>query len=154
MGQIATPFILSDADLITLNQLVAKGKDSARKLNRARALQFSHQGHKPQQVSSLLGISVPTVYNIRKRYRAEGLDQALTEKDSPGQPRKVTAQVEAEITAIACSEAPDGSVRWTANLINDRLVKLDIHIHEESVRLALKKVNLSLGSKSNGVSGR
>lgn len=154
MGQIATPFILSDADLTALNYLVAKGKDSARKLSRARALQFSHQGYKPQQVSSLLGISVPTVYNIRKRYREEGLQQALNEKARPGQPRKVTAQVEAEITAIACSEAPDGSVRWTVNLINDRLVKLDIHIHEESVRLALKKVNLNPGSKSSGASAR
>lgn len=42
MGQIAVPFVLSDADLTALNQLVAKGKESARKLNRARALQFSH----------------------------------------------------------------------------------------------------------------
>lgn len=154
MGQIATPFILSDADLTALNQLVAKGKESARKLNRARALQFSHQGLKPQTVNELLGISVPTVYNLRKRYREEGLQRALSEKARPGQPRKVTAQVEAEITAIACSEAPDGSVRWTANLINDRLVKLDIHIHEESVRLALKKVSLNHGSKSNGASDR
>lgn len=154
MGQIATPFILSDADLTTLNQLVAKGKESARKLNRARALQFSHQGHKPQEVSELLGISVPTVYNLRKRYREEGLERALSEKARPGQPRKVTPQVEAEITAIACSEAPDGSVRWTASLINDRLVKLDIHIHEESVRLTLKKANLSRGLKSSGASGK
>lgn len=154
MGQIATPFILSDADLTALNQLVAKGKESARKLNRARALQFSHQGHKPQEVSELLGISVPTVYNLRKRYRQAGLERALSEKARPGQPRKVTAEVEAEITAIACSEAPDGSVRWTANLINDRLIKLDIHIHEESVRLVLKKVSSSPGSKSNGALGR
>ncbi|GAB4019986.1 helix-turn-helix domain-containing protein [Spirosoma koreense] len=154
MGQIATPFILSDADLTALNQLVAKGKESARKLNRARALQFSHQGHKPQDVSELLGISVPTVYNLRRRYREAGLERALSEKARPGQPRKVTAEVEAEITAIACSEAPDGSVRWTANLINDRLIKLDIHIHEESVRLALKKVSSSRGSKSNGALGR
>jgi transposase len=154
MGQTATPFVLSDLDLITLNQLVAKGKESARKLNRARALQFSHQGHKPQGVSALLGISVPTVYNLRKRYRQAGLERALSEKARPGQPRKVTAEVEAEITAIACSEAPDGSVRWTANLINDRLIKLDIHIHEESVRLALKKVNSSRGSKSNGALAR
>ncbi len=154
MGQIAIPFVLSDADLTALNQLVAKGKESARKLNRARALQFSHQGHKPQQVSELLGISVPTVYNLRKRYRQAGLQGAITEKARPGQPRKVTAEVEAEITAIACSEAPDGSVRWTANLINDRLIKLDIHIHDESVRLALKKANSSPGLKSNGALDR
>lgn len=154
MGQIAIPFVLSDADLTALNQLVAKGKESARKLNRARALQFSHQGHTPQQVSELLGMSVPTVYNLRKRYREEGLGRAVTEKARSGQPRKVTSQVEAEITAIACSEAPDGSVRWTVGLINERLIKLDIHIHDESVRLALKKVSSNRGLKSSGVLGR
>ena len=95
-----------------------------------------------------------TVYNLRKRYREYGLERAIGEKDRPGQPRKVTAKVEAEITAIACSEAPDGSVRWTVNLINKRLIQLDIHVHDESVRLALKKVNSSHGLKSSGVSAR
>ena len=154
MGQIAIPFVLSEADQTTLHQLLSKGKDSVRKLNRARALQFSHQGQHPEQISHLLSISVGTVYNLRKRYREAGLERAISEKDRPGQPRKVTAEVEAEITAIACSEAPDGSVRWTANLINDRLIKLDIHIHDESVRLALKKANSSRGLRSNGASGR
>ena len=159
MGQIATPFVLSEADKTTLNQLVSKGKESVRKLNRVRALQFSHQGQHPEQISTLLGISVATVYNLRKRYREAGLERAISEKARPGQPRKVTPRVEAEITAIACSEAPDGSVRWTVNLINERLIKLDIHVHDESVRLALKKVNraadrLSHGSKSSGASGR
>ena len=64
MGQIATPFVLSEADQTTLNQLVSKGKTSVRKLNRARALQFSHQGQHPEQISTLLGISVATVYNL------------------------------------------------------------------------------------------
>lgn len=105
-------------------------------------------------MSELLGISVPTVYNLRKPYREEGLEKTVTEKARPGQPRKVTAEVEAEITAIACSEAPDGSVRWTVNLINDRLIKLDIHIHDESVRLALKKASLNRGSRSSGALAR
>ncbi len=156
MGQIATPFVLSEADLTTLHQLLSKGKDSVRKLNRARALQFSHQGQHPEHISTLLGISVGTVYNLRKRYRQEGLQRAISEKARPGQPRKMTALVEAEITAIACSEAPDGSVRWTVNLINERLIKLDIHVHDESVRLALKKVSRraapsSPGSKNSAV---
>ena len=154
MGQIATPFVLSEADQTTLHQLLSKGKDSVRKLNRARALQFSHQAQHPEQISALLGISVATVYNLRKRYREHGLERAINEKARPGQPRKVTSKVEAEITAIACSEAPDGSVRWTVNLINERLIKLDIHVHDESVRLALKKANSSRGSKSSGVSAR
>ncbi len=152
MGQIATPFVLSEADQTTLHQLLSKGKDSVRKLNRARALQFSHQGQHPEQISTLLGISVGTVYNLRKRYRQEGLRRAISEKARSGQPRKVTAQVEAQITAIACSEAPDGSVRWTVSLINERLIRLDIHVHDESVRLALKKANSSPGLRSSGAS--
>lgn len=154
MGRIATSFVLSEAELTTLNQLLSKGKESVRKLNRARALQFSHQGQHPEQVSNLLGMSVATVYNLRRRYREQGLQAALSEKARPGQPRKVTQQVEAQITAIACSEAPDGRTRWTVNLINERLVELNVHIDDESVRLALKKVSLSRGSKSNGASGR
>ena len=131
---------------------------SVRKLNRVRALQFSHQGQHPEQISNLLGISVATVYNLRKRYRNEGLQRAISEKARPGQPRKVTPQVEAQITQLACSQAPDGRTRWTAALINDRLVKLDIHIDDESVRLALKKANRpaarsSRGSKSTGPPG-
>ncbi len=154
MGQIAAPFVLSEEDLTALNQLVHKGKESVRKLNRVRALQFSHQGQHPEQISTLLGISVATVYNLRRRYREAGLARAISEKARPGQPRKVTQQVEAQITQLACSAAPDGRTRWTANLINQRLVKLDIHIDDESVRLALKKVSRraapsSRGSKSN-----
>ncbi|QHV95679.1 helix-turn-helix domain-containing protein [Spirosoma endbachense] len=149
MGRIATSFILSEADLTALNQLLSKGKDSVRKLNRVRALQFSHLGHSPEQISQLLIISIATVYNLRKRYDQEGLQRAINEKSRPGQPRKVTQQVEVQITQLACSQAPDGRTRWTANLINEKLVKLDIHIDDESVRLVLKKVSLSLGSKSS-----
>lgn len=100
-------------------------------------MQFSHQSYKPEQISSLIGISVATVYKLHKRYQQEGLQWAIDEKARPGQPRKVTAQLEAEITAIACSEAPDGSVRWTVGVINERLIKLEIHTHDESVHLAL-----------------
>ena len=151
MGQHAKPFVLSEADLTTLDQLVHKGKDSARKLTRARALQFSHQGQHPQQISQSLGISLATVFNLRKRYREEGLQRAISEKARPGQPRKVTQEVEAHITQLACSEAPDGRTRWTAASINERLVKLEIHIDDESVRLALKKVNRRAAPSSRGL---
>ena len=150
MSRTAKTFVLSDDDLTTLNQLVTKGKASVRKINRARILLLSHQKHTPQQVSGLLNVSVATVYNIHKRYTKEKLERSLTEKTRSGQPRKVTPQVEAHITSIACSATPDGSVRWTTSLINDRLIKLDIHIHDESVRLVLKKVNRRAAPLSPG----
>ncbi|GAB3545477.1 helix-turn-helix domain-containing protein [Spirosoma fluminis] len=154
MSRIATPFVLTDRDLTILKQLVWTGKDSARKLTRARALQFLHQGKHPDQISESLDISVATIFNLKKRYRQEGLQRAIAEKVRPGQPRKVTQQVEAQITQIACSQAPDGRTRWTAALINERLVRLDVHIDDESVRLALKKAGSSRGSKSSGALGK
>jgi putative transposase len=154
MSQSATPFALSDTELTTITSLLRKGKESTRKLTRARVLQGLHQQKTPQQLHDALGVCLATVYNVKNRYQQNGLQAAIGEKARPGQPRKVTQQVEAHITQIACSQAPDGRTRWTASLINERLVKLDIAIDDESVRLVLKKANSSLGSKSNGVSGR
>lgn len=153
MASTPLPFVLSAADLTSITQLVRKGTVSARKLTRARVLQFSHQGQRPAPVSAALGVSASMVYNVRRRYRQEGLQAALSEKPRPGQPRKVTPAVEAELTAIACSAAPEGAARWTVALLNQRLVQLDIHVHDESVRLALKKASASPGSKSSGASG-
>ena len=50
-------------------------------------------------------------------------------------------EVEAILTQIACSEAPDGRSRWTLRLIADRLVELEIvdSISYETVRAAMKK---------------
>ena len=154
MSRTANPFVLSDEDLTTLSQFVTKGKAAVRKINRARILLLSHQQQSPTQISTLLGLSIATVYNVRNRYMQEHLERSLTEKARPGQPRKVTQAVEAKITQLACSEAPDGRTRWTISLINERLVALDIHINDESVRLVLKKVSSSHGLKSSGVLGR
>lgn len=142
MGRIAKPFVLSQDDLVRIDLLLRKGKDDARKLTRARALQLSHQGQHPEQISQSLGITLTTVFNLRKRYQKEGLERTLIDKARPGQFRKVTQQVEAHITQIVCSEPPDGRPRWTMALINEQLVKLNIHIGDESVRLVLKKSNL------------
>lgn len=117
-------------------------------------LQGLHQQKTPQQLHDALGVCLATVYNVKNRYRQDGLQAAIGEKARPGQPRKVTQQVEVHITQIACSQAPDGRTRWTASLINDRLIKLDIHIDDESVRLVLKKVSSSPGLRSSGVSDK
>lgn len=54
---------------------------------------------------------------------------------------------EAQLIAIACSEAPDGYSKWTLQLIVDQLVALEVveGISREAVRQALKKTNSSLG---------
>lgn len=142
----SSPLIeLSAAEQAQLQQLVRKGTAPARQLTRARILQFSHQGQSPEAIGALLGVSRATVYNVRRRYREQGLAAALTEKPRSGQPRKVTPTVEATITSLACTDAPDGASRWSIRLLRGRLIELGMSVGEESVRLVLKKASSSPG---------
>lgn len=145
---------LSSVEQAELKALVSKGKHSVRKVKRGRILLESFAGKKPEVIAREVGVSLATVYNIHKRYEQQGLQAALAEKPRSGQPRKVTPAVEAAVTQIACSAAPEGRTRWTIRLINERLVSLGYELEDESVRLILKKVSSNPGSKSNGVSER
>ena len=62
-------------------------------------------------------------------------------------PKKLDGQGEAHLTAIACSEPPEGRAGWTLQLLSDRLVQCEIvdSISPETVRMALKKTHSSLG---------
>jgi transposase len=146
--------VLSEAEQNELEQLLRKGKQSVRKVKRARVLLELSRGEKPSQVALLAGVSQATVYNIHNRYLEGKLALALEEKPRSGQPRKVTQRVEAEVSRIACSQAPEGRSRWTVKLINKQLVELGYQVDDESVRLVLKKVNSSLGKRGSGVSVR
>ncbi len=146
--------VLSEQEQNELEQLFRKGKQSVRKVKRARVLLELAKGEKPAQAALLAGVSQATVYNIHNRYLEGKLSLALAEKPRSGQPRKVTQRVEAEVTRIACSQAPEGTSRWTVRMINKRLVELGYQVDDESVRLVLKKVSLSLGKKGSGASGK
>ena len=56
-------------------------------------------------------------------------------------------EVEARLIALACSDAPEGREKWTMQMLADKLIELDVveTISDETVRIALKKTNLSLG---------
>jgi transposase len=142
--------VLSQQEQNELEQLLRKGKHSVRKVKRARVLLELAKGEKPAQVALLAGVSQATVYNLHNRYLAGKLAAALEEKPRSGQPRKVTQRVEAQVSRIACSQAPEGRSRWTVNLINKQLVELGYQVDDESVRLVLKKVNSNPGKKGSG----
>ena len=82
-----------------------------------------------------------TVYNVRKRFACEGLDSALYDKPRPGQPPKITGDVEAKLVVLACSDPPEGRVRWTLQLLADKLVELNLveSISAVAIHKRLKK---------------
>lgn len=153
MGKRLDKVRLTTSERAALEALVSKGKHSARKIKRAQILLHLDKGKQPGAIAEAVGVSLATVYNVHGHYLRDGLD-ALQERPRPGQPRKVTPEVEAAVTRIACSQAPAGHCRWTVSLINERVVQLGYRVHEESVRLVLKKASSSPGSGSSGASAR
>ena len=138
---------LPDEDVNYLNAFVKKGKKSARELTRAHILLLVNKGRTENEIKAILGISRATVSNVKKRFREEGLQSALTEKSRPGQPKKYTERQEAEIIAQACTESPVGNKRWTLTLLTEEMKKKKGFetINRESIRLILKKAKLNLG---------
>jgi transposase len=65
----------------------------------------------------------------------------LNEDPRPGQRRKLDGRGEAQLIAVACSQAPDGHAHWTLRLLADKLVQLEVveSISHETVRRTLKK---------------
>ena len=65
----------------------------------------------------------------------------------PGQPIKYKEKAKAEIVALACTKAPEGRARWTLELLEKTLKEREgmKTINRETIRLTLKKMNVSLG---------
>ena len=79
---------------------------------------------------------------LRRRCVEEGLARALGRKEQLNRrPRKLDGEGEARLTALACSQPPDGRAGWTLHLLADRLVEREIveSISPETVRRTLKK---------------
>ena len=83
----------------------------------------------------------------KQKYLREGMQAALEEEERPGQPIKYASKQEAELIALACSNAPPGRTRWTLELLTEKLKMQSGFktINRESIRLMLKKTNVNLG---------
>src|SRR4028118_983677 len=117
---------LPEQDYRSLTNILSKGMSSARVQTRGRVLDLLNRGEHPERIAGILRVGVATVYNLQKRYLAEGLESALTEKPRSGKPRVISGEQKARITALACSEAPVGHARWTLRLLADKAVEFGL----------------------------
>ena len=143
---------LSAAERKRLTKLVKSGKKPARTILRANILlAVDKNGGNPmtvQEAARAFNTSATTVQNIRTSFGEKGLDSTLCRKkrEMPPVPPKCTGDVEAKITAIACSTPPEGRGRWTLRLISERAVQMEIipEISHTQVGRILKKTGISL----------
>ena len=149
---------LNEQDKQLLQSIERKGKHSARKIKRAKVLLLLDSGKTIKETTEQTGLCPATIVNIKKRYFEVGSNAAIAVEDKPrpGQPPKITPKVEAHLTAIACSEAPDGRSRWTLDMLTDKLISLKYvdTISREAVRKSLKKANSNPGKRNNGASAK
>lgn len=145
---------LSQEDEKYLEELLSKGSLKARTYQRALALVELHRGKTITAVAQLLGVSYPTAHSWVGKYHKEGLT-FLKDKARAGRPPVLNGLVQARITALACSESPEGYAQWSLRLLADKAVELGLvdHISHTDVGRILKKTNTNHTSNANGASG-
>ncbi len=144
MPRINESIKLSSQEELELRTMLSSGVHSSRKLIRAQILLRNHEGLGPRAIANTGICSEPTVYNVLRRYKAEGLARAIHERPRTcAHSKKVTPKIESQITMIACSEPPAGHSRWTIRMITDKYIEISSEavISRETVRGILKKVN-------------
>lgn len=144
------PVRLSQEQRAQLHALTTKGEVKVRLYKRARLLLAADQMGQPKapldvQIAEQVGVSVPTVQRTRRRCVEAGLEAALYEKRRSGRSPELLGKLRAQITALACSDPPEGRSRWTLRLLADKLVELAYvaDISHMTVQRVLKKTNLS-----------
>jgi transposase len=132
--------------------MTRSGKIPAKKFLHARVLLLCDAGEhgdpwKVADVAAALGVTTRTIEHLKQRFVEEGLDSALVRKPR-STPRKIIfdGAFDARITALACSDPPQGRTRWTLRLLAHKAVELKIadNISAMTVQRSLKKTNCVL----------
>jgi putative transposase len=133
---------LSAVDREALVSLVSQGKSSARTYKRAIALLELDRGRTITAVAETLGVTHNTVRTLRNNYEQKGLN-CLQDAHRSGRPVEIDGDTRAKVTALACSDAPEGHARWHLRLLADKVVELGYceSISHTQVRTILKKTN-------------
>lgn len=131
---------LSEEHRRSLTTILAKGTLNARVARRASALLQLHQGLELKKIAANLGVVYQTIASWRDKYFQSRLD-FLLDKPRVGRPPFFDGLERAKITALACSDVPEGHAKWSLRLLADKAVELSLveQISPSKVREILKK---------------
>jgi transposase len=133
---------LSESERKQLEDLLSRGSIAARKSKRILAILELDRGRTFKAVAQTVGATKQIVSTWARKYRENGL-AGLENKPIPGRPAIISGAERAKITALACSEAPEGHGQWSLRLLADKAVELEYveHISPMHVGRILKKTN-------------
>lgn len=133
---------LNEDDRTRLQFILSQGELKARVYKRATALLELDRGKTFTTVAETVGTSSSTLSSWAAKYKAEGLE-CLHDKPRSGRPIQFDGTQRAKITALACSEPPEGYKQWNLRLLADKVVELEYcaSISHTQVNNILKKTN-------------
>jgi hypothetical protein len=136
---------LTEAERVTLSQLVNKSRVACQKMRRARVLlkaDADGPNWSDAEIAEAFDCRTQTVENIRERLVIDGLEMALNGKAKSRVRGKVLdGEQEAKIIALRLGPPPKGFANWTLRLLAEQAVSLEIvgSVSHETVRRTLKK---------------
>lgn len=144
---------LTNEERAELTDIVSKGTGNVRRIRRAQMLLMADENRTEgawidAKIANALNAHATTVERARKKCVLEGIESALNHtKPYKTRSKIVDGEVEAKLVQLACSSAPEGYERWTLKMLANKLIELEVveTITSETVRVTLKKMNLSLG---------
>lgn len=134
---------LKDEELIKIRGLL--NIEEPRVSRRCHILNGLHHGYRSGDLSTILNVDPKTVTNVANAYLELGLERALYDDEKSGRPIDIDDRERSRIVAMVCSDPPEGTYRWTLNLIVEEAQKRElVHgpISRESVRLILQEHDL------------
>ena len=152
---------LNERERKALTDVVRKGISSSAEIRRANVLLMADRNNpqgwmKDVDIAKALGITNQAIHDIKSRFIGKredskeesevGLCIERKKRETPPVPAKCTGDIEARITALACSSPPEGHGKWTLRLLSERSVELQIidSISHTQVGRIRKKTGLSL----------
>jgi len=140
-------FQLTTKDRNYLKGFIKSGKQNAKEIAHGYILLSLEKQKSCSEIMDFYFVSRTTIWRIKTNYVEYGLETALKDAPRSGQPIKYNEKGEAEIVALACTKSPTGRGRWTLKLMENELRNRNgmETINRETIRLTLKKRNVSLG---------
>jgi hypothetical protein len=143
-----TELHLSSKDRRLVSEFRAKGLRHVREVNRAHILAALDRGVTEALIMDVLGVGRTAIWRTRKAYLEGGLQLALYDVQRPGKPRRYGTNVEAQVSALACSAPSAGATRWTLDLLEQAAQQQPgmEAISRQTIRRLLKKTASNLGA--------
>ena len=132
---------LTDEDQTYLRQLLTKGVVLVKTFKRATALLELNDGKTYKTVAKTVDVTTITLADWATKYQTVQLGFLL---DAPrsGRPIEINGESRAKLTALACSQAPDGCSQWSLRLLANKAVELGYceHLSHNQAGVILKKI--------------